>query len=52
MVGSYNFYLCQDHDNDLSVKWSSVITRLTTHCTCGLMSDLVICKHRKEYGRT
>ena len=28
------------------------ITRLTTHITCDLMSDLVICKHRKEYGLT
>ena len=31
-------------------KLSLVITRLTAHFTCGLMSDLVICKCRKEYG--
>ena len=33
-------------------KWPFAITRLTAHCTCGLMSDLVICKHRKEYSHT
>ena len=26
-------------------KWPSAITRLTAHCACGLMCDLVICKH-------
>ena len=33
-------------------KWPSAKTRLTTHVICGLMSDLVNCKHRKEYGHT
>ena len=28
-------------------KWPIAITRLTTHFTCGLMSGLVICEHRK-----
>ena len=31
------------------LKWPSAITRLTTHFTCSLVSDLVICKQRKEY---
>ena len=26
--------------------------KLTTHYICGLISDLVICKHREEYGHT
>ena len=30
------------------VKWPSAITRLTAHFACGLMSDLVTCKHRKS----
>ena len=30
-------------------KWPSAVTRLTAHFTCGMMSDLVICKHRNEY---
>ena len=30
----------------------SAITRLTDNFKCDLMSDLVICKHRKEYGHT
>ena len=30
------------------LKWPSAITRLTTHFTCHLMFDLVICKHRKS----
>ena len=33
-------------------KWPSAIIRLTAHFMCGLMSDLVIFKHRKEHGRT
>ena len=32
------------------IKRPSAITRLTAHIACGLMFDLVICKHRKEYG--
>ena len=28
------------------------IPRLTAHFKYGLMSDLVICNHRKEYGHT
>ena len=28
------------------------ITRLTASFTYGLLSDLVICKYRKEYGHT
>ena len=32
------------------MKWPSATTRLTTQFTSGLISDLVICKHRKEYG--
>ena len=32
--------------------WSSAIIKLTAHFMCGLMSDLVTCKHRKEYGYT
>ena len=31
------------------LKWPSAITRLTAHCTCGLMSDLVICRHKKVW---
>ena len=34
------------------IKWPSAITMLTTHFMCGLMSDLVICKHRKENSHT
>ena len=30
-------------------KWPSAITRLTVHFACGLMSDLVICKHEIQY---
>ena len=37
---------------DENKKWPSAITRLTAHFTFGLMSDLVICSHRKEYSRT
>ena len=33
-------------------KWPSAVTRLTAHLTCGLMSDLEICKHGNEYGHT
>ena len=32
------------------IKWPSAISRLTAHFACGLMSDLGIRKHRKEYG--
>ena len=32
-------------------NWPSAITRLRAQFTCGLMSDLVFCKHRKEYGQ-
>ena len=31
-------------------KWLSGNTRLTVHFMCGLMSDLVMCKCRKEYA--
>ena len=31
---------------------STTVTRLTTHFTCYLMSDLVVCKHHQEYGHT
>ena len=34
------------------MKWESAITRLTVHYICGLVSDLVICKHREECGHT
>ena len=34
------------------IKWPPAITRLTVHFTCGLMSDLLISKHRKKYGHT
>ena len=27
------------------LAWPSTITRLTAHLTCGLTSDLMICKH-------
>ena len=30
--------------------WSSAITRLTARCTCGLMSEVVICKHRRVWS--
>ena len=30
----------------------SAITSLTAHFTCGVMSDLMICKHTKDYGHT
>ena len=32
------------------IKWPSAITRLTAHFTCGLMSDLAVCRclHRKN----
>ena len=30
------------------INWRCAITRLAAHVTCGLMSDLVICNHRKE----
>ena len=30
------------------INWLSAITRLTAHITCGLVSDLVIYKHKKE----
>ena len=35
-----------------TLKRPSAITSLTDQFTCGLMSDLVICKHIKEYGHT
>ena len=31
-----------------SLKWPSIITRLIDPITCSLMSDRVICKHKKE----
>ena len=34
------------------INWSSAITKLTAHTTSGMMSDLVICEHRKGYGNT
>ena len=34
------------------VKWPSAISRLAALYICGLMSGLVICKDRKEYGHT
>ena len=34
------------------LKWLYAITGLTAHFTCGLMSGLVNCKHRKECGHT
>ena len=40
----------QTPEEDL--KWLFAITRLTVHCCCGLMNDLVICKCRKRYGHT
>ena len=30
------------------IKWPSAVTRLTAHCSCGLMSDLMICQQCKE----
>ena len=33
------------------LKWPAAIKRLTVYLTCGLMSVLVICKHRTEYAR-
>ena len=30
------------------VKWTSAITRLTAHLMCGLMFDLVHCRHREK----
>ena len=34
------------------LKYPSAITRMSVHFVCGLMSDLVICKIRKQYART
>ena len=34
------------------LKWPSVITKLTAHFMCGLMSNLVIYKFRKKYSHT
>ena len=36
------------HKAPREIKWLSVITRLTAHLMCGLMSDLAIYKHRKK----
>ena len=33
-------------------EWPYAITRLTAHFMCGLMSDLVFCKHKKEDDQT
>ena len=30
------------------IKWLYIIARMTAHFKCGLMSNLVICKHRKK----
>ena len=40
------------HKTLQKIKCTSEITRLTGHFTFGLMSNLVIYKHRKEYGYT
>ena len=41
----------QIHVYHLFIKWTSAITKLTAHFTCGgMMSDLVICQLRIEYG--
>ena len=32
------------------INWPYAITRLTAHFTWDLMSDLMICKHRKQNG--
>ena len=32
------------------IKLPSAIIKLTAHFTCSLMSTLMICKYRKEYG--
>ena len=34
------------------INWPTAIARLTAHITCGLKSDLAICKHSKEYAHT
>ena len=34
------------------IRWPSAITWLTVLFRCELISDLVICKHRKGYGHT
>ena len=38
------------HKPQRDIKGPSAITRLTTHFTCGLMSDLVICKHKRVWS--
>ena len=40
------------HKPQRKINWPSAITRLTAHVMCALVSDLVICKRRKEHGHT
>ena len=44
--------LTHTYPQKLLRKWLFAITRLTAHLTYGLVSDPVVCKHRKEYGYT
>ena len=43
--------LCSQADSQVTLR-RRVITRLTTPPTCGLMPELVICKHGKVYHHT
>ena len=36
------------HTYPHKLNWTSTITRLTAHFSCGLVSDLVVCKQRKS----
>ena len=48
-VSMLRYTYSQPHANPWGrFKWPYAITRLTAHFTCGLMSDLVICKFRKS----
>ena len=53
-VGLWSEYVTHSypHKPRRKINWPSVVTRLTAHVTCGLMSDLIFCKHRKEYNYT
>ena len=48
-------FIYSPHRTLRNIKYPSTITRLTAHFNsiCGLMSNLVVCKHRKRaYGHT
>ena len=40
------------HKTLREINWPSAVTGHTSHVMRGLVFDLVICKHKKEYGHT